>query len=103
MRGTRETAASRASMSSTGMPPLPAPTWKMWAIDFTTKDTEGTKRKRKLKSFSLGALCGSLLFRFRQRPLPRVVPDLVAGQPPPGGLDGEDAAEPGRVPAAGGP
>src|ERR1700746_2832069 len=36
---------------------------------------------------------------FRQRPFSRFVPDLVAGQPAPGGLDGEDGRKPGRVPS----
>src|SRR5438270_12385399 len=40
---------------------------------------------------------------FRQRPFPRGEPDLVAGEPAPGGLDGENASELAGVPAAGDP
>ena len=36
-------------------------------------------------------------------PFARLVPDLVAGQPAPGRLHGEDASEASRVPAAGRP
>src|SRR5262245_12728619 len=39
-----------------------------------------------------------LLLRLRQRPFARFVPDFVAGQPAPRGLDGEDAGELRRVP-----
>src|SRR5262245_53400584 len=67
--------SSRAIASRTGMPPLPAPTWKTWA----------TCRP----SSSLG-----------DGPFTGLVPDLVARQPAPRGLDGEDAGEAGGVPAA---
>src|SRR5947208_803453 len=41
------------------------------------------------------------LLRLRQGPLAGLVPDFVAGQPAPGGLNGENAGEFRRVPAAG--
>src|SRR5439155_1088034 len=43
------------------------------------------------------------LLRLGQRPLAGLVPNFIARQPAPGGLDGEDASEAGRVPAAGHP
>src|SRR3954453_16673518 len=102
-------------MSRTGMPPEPAPTWNIWAIDHPLPE-EGQRREDRGKRNDLrlrvgwylpSVLCppSSVLcsLGFRQRPLAGLVPDLVAGQPAPGGLGGEDAGELRRVPAAGGP
>src|SRR5262245_25926433 len=73
------------------MPPDPAPTWKMLGmVAACPKGLIGP----------IGPMKDHHLLRLRQRPLPRLVPDLVAGQPTPGGLDGEDAGELRRVPPA---
>src|SRR5262245_19344039 len=59
----------------------------------------------------LSALCGlanakpqaaplAARFGFRQRPFPRFVPNLVARQPAPGRLHGENTGEPRWIPAA---
>src|SRR5262249_33031047 len=42
------------------------------------------------------------LLGFGQRPFACLMPDFVAGQPAPGGLDREHAGELGRVPPTGG-
>src|SRR5262245_27489291 len=61
------------------------------AISTSSSTAARTKRRLIVKLSS---------FRLRQRPLPGLVPDLIAGQPPPRGLDGEDAGELRRVPPA---
>src|SRR5260370_16169057 len=95
-RVSRVTRVSRQTMSRTGMPPLPAPTWNRWAMAHPVgcrlqlRPPRGEAASDKTK-----------LLRLRQRPFAGLVPDLVAGEPAPGCLDGEDTREAGRVPAAG--
>src|SRR5690348_5882068 len=90
MSVTAVTRGSRQTLSRTGIPPEPAPTWSRWA---TTNLLARPDAKPQ-------AAYGS--FRLRQRPFAGLVPDLVTGQPAPGGLQGEHTGEPRRVPAAGG-
>src|SRR5260370_40704481 len=109
---------SRQSMSKTGIPPLPAPTCTRCAMDCpstpdqTRRQGEGETRRQDGRvteayslSFSLSPclLVSLSLFRLRQRPLARLVPDLIAGQPAPGCLNSEDAGKPGGIPPAGHP
>src|SRR5436190_9883496 len=139
-RVTRVTRPSRQTMSSTGIPPLPAPTWNRWATrtppgrqeggrrntrkheTYEKRYKAGRRKKAGLVAVSFSFFCPPslssfvyfvfscvsssarilLLLRLRQRPFAGLVPDLVARQPAPGGLDGEDAGEARRVPPAAG-
>src|SRR5687768_5953135 len=80
------TLVSRDTMSRTGMPPLPAPTWK-------TCDTETPRLGYRRRNWRLS-------LRLGQRPFSGIVPDLVAREPAPARLHGKNAGVAGRVPAA---
>src|SRR5262245_32831797 len=97
-------------MSRTGIPPLPAPTWRMWAITSILR-VAATRSGALLRGSapqgersSGGALhCASRLhawlLRLGQRPFAGLVPDFVARQPAPRRLNREHTGELRRVPS----
>src|SRR2546423_15554106 len=97
MRGSRQT------RSSTGIPPLPAPTCSKCAMGPSferMKDEPEQLITEPPFIHPSSFIVHPSLLRLGQRPLAGLVPDFIARQPAPGGLDGEDASEAGRVPAA---